>query len=215
MGPKFESEREILLQISQGLAHLHGLGIVHRDLKPVNILLFVPLSKENECKSPIIKLADFGRSKITHEEHTETSNSNPTGTRGWMAPEVYITKKVDSKVDVFALGLIFDYTLSGGKHPFGDDDLEERVMRIKKKEPMKMVRNYLKEPYSSENNEAFDLIKSMLVMNPDKRPTVNEISNSLFFPVKKDFLKLLLFWHFNFFFIYNFHRKIVKSCLKE
>jgi len=115
------------------LAHLHGLRIVHRDLKPVNILFFVPLSEENECKSPIIKLADFGRSKITDEEHTETSN---------------------------------------------------RAILIKTNKPMEMIRNDLKEPYSSENNEAFDLIKSMLVINPDKRPTVNEITNSPFFPVK-------------------------------
>ena len=52
-----------------------------------------------------------------------------------MAPEVYESNRFDFKVDVWALGLIFGYTLSGGKHPFGDD-LITRIDRIKKKEPM-------------------------------------------------------------------------------
>lgn len=69
-------------------------------------------------------------------------------------------------MDIFALGLVFGYTLSGGKHPFGNDS-DEWVMRIKNKAPMKMVRNHLREPYSSEGDEAYDLIKSMLMMmNP-------------------------------------------------
>jgi len=185
-GPQFQSEREILWQITQGLAHLHGLNIVHRDIKPTNILIYVPISYDIVSNPQVIKLADFGRSKITDNDFTETSTSNPRGTRGWMAPEVYLSKRVDYKVDIFPLGLIFVYTLSkGNKHPFGDDP-DGRVWRIKNKESMKMIRNDLKEPYS-ENDEAFNLIKSMLVMNPDERPTVQDILNSLFFPVRIDF----------------------------
>jgi len=185
-GPKFKSEREILFQITQGLTHLHGLGIVHQDMHPNNILIYVPPSSEQRTgakSDPQVKLADFVRFKIIDEDFTETSVSIPRGTRGWIAPELYENPKGNFKVDIFALGLIFGYTLSRGKHPFGDDQLQ-RAIRIKTKEPMKMVRNDLKAPYSSENNEAFDLIQSMLDMKPDKRPTVKEITNSLFFPVK-------------------------------
>jgi len=161
------------------------LGIVHRDLKPVNILIYIPPSEENEeHKPPIIKLADFGISKALNpdkEDFTNTSVTNPNGTRGWMAPEVYELKRFDFKVDVWALGLIFGYTLSGGKHPF------EPNKPITKRMRMKLVRNDLKEPYSSENNKAFDLIKSMIAMNPKKRPTVQDIVNSLFFPVSMYF----------------------------
>ena len=92
-GPRFQDEREILFQITRGLAHLHELGIVHRDLKPVNILIYVPPSEGNEePKPPIIKLADFGISKALHpdkEDFTNTSVTNPNGTVRWMAPEVY------------------------------------------------------------------------------------------------------------------------------
>jgi len=184
--PKFESERDILFQLTQGLAHLHGLDIVHRDIKPTNILIYVPPSsseRPNAESNPQVKLADFGRSKTIKDDFTNTSMSNPRGTRGWISPELYKNQRAGPKVDIFALGLIFGYTLSGGKHPFGDDP-DKRSVRIKDKKPMLMVRNDLKEPYSLENNEAFDLTKSMLDINHEERPSVKEITNSLFFPVK-------------------------------
>lgn len=60
-GPRFQDEKEILRQVTQGLAHLHSKEIVHRDIKPTNILIFVP----DGCRSrPQAKLADFGLSKI-------------------------------------------------------------------------------------------------------------------------------------------------------
>jgi len=163
--------------MTQGLAHLHELDIVHRDLKPVNILIYVPPSEENEDQTPpIIKLADFGISKALNtgnEDFTNTSVTNPNGTRGWMAPEVYELKRFDFKVDIFALGLIFGYTLSGGKHPF------DHNKPIKKRMRMKMVRSDLKKPYSSENDKTFDLIKSMLAMNPKNRPTAKDVVYNL------------------------------------
>jgi len=151
-GPKFKSERQILFQITQGLAHLHGLGIVHRDINPNNILIYVPLSSDNRSyakSEPQVKLADFGRCKIINEDFTNSSTTNPRGTRGWIAPELYHNQRGDFKVDIFALGLIFGYTLSrGNKHPFGDDP-HAWAIQIKNGESIKMSRNDLKEPYSS------------------------------------------------------------------
>lgn len=166
---------------------MHRLNIVHRDLKPANILVYVPtFNNGKEQKSPLVKLADFGISKALNadrEDFTNTSVTNPRGTRGWMAPEVYESKRFNFKVDIWSLGLIHGYVLSGGKHPFGGDR-EEWAFLIKNKKPMKMVRSDLKEPYSSENNEAFDLIESMLAMDPDERPTVEAIKQHNFFQVR-------------------------------
>ena len=88
-GAKFKDEREILRQVTGGLAHLHEKKIVHRDLKPTNILISIP--SENPSK-PVMKLADFGISKMLKpgkDDFTNTSVTNPNGTRGWMPPEVF------------------------------------------------------------------------------------------------------------------------------
>jgi len=178
-GPKFKSEKEILFQATQGLAYLHSLKIIHRDIKPTNIL--ISLLKGNGGE-PQIKLADFGLSKILRvdqEDYTNSNPSNPSGTREWIAPEAHDPKRCGYKEDVWALGLIIGFTLSGGKHPFGED-LDERSSRIKKKEPMILVQQDLKEPYS-DDAEAFELIQTMLVIEPENRPKIEDVKNNLFF----------------------------------
>ena len=187
-GPRFKNEKEILFQITQGLTHLHGLNIVHRDLKPVNILVYVPPSGGNEeqHKPPIIKLADFDISKTLmpdKEDYTNTSQTNPSGTKGWMAPEVYQSNRFDLKVDIWSLGLIFAYTLSEGKHPFGNHPIE-RMLRIMRSESMLLSNEDLKEPYCNDGL-AFELIKCMLKTEPEDRPTVNEVLNRPFFQKPK------------------------------
>ena len=114
-----------------------------------------------------MKLADFGLSKILQSEQFDLSTknkTNPGGTRGWIAPELY-EGRYDYKVDIFPLGCLFGYTLSNGKHPFGED--VERSFRImKKREPKFLAKNNMKEPYSKDD-VAFNLIKSMIKMEPN------------------------------------------------
>jgi len=175
------TKKEIIRQVAKGLDHLHKLGIVHRDIKPTNILIFEPDSEASYNK-PQMKLADFDISKIVKPERgdfTNTSVTNPSGTWGWIAPEVYKEDRFDFKVDVWALGCIFGYTLSGGKHPFGDDDIMKRIDRIKQKRAMLLTKKDL----LIENKEiikAFELIKSMLMVDPKIRPTVKDILKDSF-----------------------------------
>lgn len=179
-GPRFENEREILRQVTRGLAHLHNLKIVHRDIKPTNILIFESTTSEGAASEPQIKLADFDISKLLKTDETEftnTSPTNPTGTRGWMAPEVYQSKKFDFKVDVWALGLVFGYTLSKGKHPYGED-LDKRIVFIKEKKPMLLNQTDL---ICNNLEGAFKLIKSMLEVEAQKRPTAQNILDDNFF----------------------------------
>lgn len=107
-GPKFKNEIDMLLQVTQGLDHLHSLKIVHRDMKPTNLLMSLP----KDSPEPQMKLADFGLSKllnINQEDFTNSNLINPSGTRGWMAPEAYNQERYDFKVDIWALGLIIGY----------------------------------------------------------------------------------------------------------
>jgi len=170
------SDWEILHQLTLGLHHLHNLGIVHRDIKPTNI--FVQYENMNGRTEAKMKLADFGLAKVLKadkEDFTNTNVANPAGTKGWMAPEVYESNRFDFKVDIWALGLIFAYTLTKeNKHPFGDNS-NERIVRIIRKEPMVMVKENLKEAYSRDDVVAFELILSMLQMDPLRRPTVRDM----------------------------------------
>lgn len=133
-GPPFKDKKQILHQVTKGLAYLHRENVVHGDIKPTNILIFVlELSKMNV--KPKMKLADFGLHRLFEQDQRDFTNSSITelnSTIGWMAPEKYRFDRFDFKVDIFPLGCIFAYTLSGGKHPFGED-AHNRFIRIIKK----------------------------------------------------------------------------------
>ena len=130
---------EILRQITSGLQFLHSKQIVHRDIKPINILI---------SDKGIVKLTDFGLCKEKKEGATGFSFTGNVGSLDWAAPELLELRRlkeegsrvVDSKfkfaVDVFSLGCVFCYVLTGGKHPFGDD-YYDRIQNIRTGESTK------------------------------------------------------------------------------
>jgi serine/threonine protein kinase len=117
---------ELVRQMVAGLHYLHwgtrhlpsaGSGILHRDIKPSNVLI---------DDRGVAKLADFGQSRKM--ERTIT-HSNALGTVGWQAPEIAAGERNWSHAtDVFSLGLVVFYAMSGGEHPFGGPDV--RVRRL-------------------------------------------------------------------------------------
>lgn len=104
----------LLRQICGGLAEAHSLGIVHRDLKPANI--FVAL---RGGEADVAKILDFGLVKLTDPAAPElTTDRSVSGTPAFMAPEQATgDSPVDGRTDVYALGAIAYYALTG-KTPF-------------------------------------------------------------------------------------------------
>ena len=129
---------DILWQIVKGLNYLHSNKIIHRDLNPRNILYSLSSTGNGEGSSirPVIKLADFGMSRIVPDEKSHLTRTpltdgyspvlRPIGTDGWIAPEVLNGQRTYKKsVDIFPSGLIFGFTLSGGRHPFDNNPPKE------------------------------------------------------------------------------------------
>jgi serine/threonine-protein kinase len=105
---------DLVLQACAAVAEAHDAGIVHRDLKPSNLFLAdLPGSRR------IVKVLDFGISKMTREaEPAVTSTTTTIGTPLYMSPEqVRSSRDVDSRTDIWALGVIL-YELVAGAPPF-------------------------------------------------------------------------------------------------
>ena len=99
----------VFRQIGHGLAAAHGAGIVHRDLKPEN--LFVARSRR-AGESFTIKILDFGIAKLTRESIASTDTAT-VGSPMWMAPEQINAAPVSPRTDVWALGLLVFWALTG------------------------------------------------------------------------------------------------------
>lgn len=98
--------KDCLLQITDGVSHLHSLKLVHRDIKPQNVL--VKAIKTNRPTVGLPKLhfviSDFGLAKPLEEgpESTfaPTANHTAAGTTGWRAPELLVNYHLDSAQSV-------------------------------------------------------------------------------------------------------------------
>ena len=98
----------IYQQICHALGAAHRQSIVHRDLKPENIFLATPRAVGVEL---MVKLLDFGIAKVVAE--ATSSQTGAMGTPMYMAPEQYQGRGIGPWTDVWALGLIAFYLLTG------------------------------------------------------------------------------------------------------
>lgn len=141
-------------QILSAVHYLHRNMIVHRDLKAENLLLDVNLN---------IKIADFGFcNEFSFNHKLDTFCGSPP----YAAPELFLGQKYTGpEVDVWSLGVVL-YTLISGSLPFDANnmkELKERVIRGKFRIPFYM------------STDCENLLRKMLVVNPAKRLTLDEI----------------------------------------
>jgi len=165
----------IIYQISDALLYLHKYGIIHRDLKPSNILVKIVKDNLNKESSNVIevKLADFGLSKILGNK--EMTNEG-YGTIAFASPEILLKHPYNYKVDVWSLGIIVYYLLSGDI-PFAQDSkkLGDLTLNICSKDIQ------FSKKFKNISKEAISLIKSCLKKNQDNRISIEEIVNHKWF----------------------------------
>lgn len=117
------SAMELVRHIAEALDYAHGQGIVHRDIKPANIMV-------TAAGQP--KIADFGIAKLALAE--TTLPGQVVGTPAYMSPEQLNGKVVDGRSDLFSLGVIAYWLLTGVK-PFDGDTLTEICVQVVTKDP--------------------------------------------------------------------------------
>ena len=104
-----EEAVDYMLQTCAAMMEAHQLGIVHRDLKPANIYLAL------DGEARIVKVLDFGISKITNEGDAKLTNAESVmGTPMYMSPEqLRSAGTVDARSDIWSLGVILHELLCG------------------------------------------------------------------------------------------------------
>ncbi|XP_031438656.1 NUAK family SNF1-like kinase 1 [Clupea harengus] len=152
------SEREtrhFFRQIVSAVHFCHKNGIVHRDLKLENVLL------DENCN---IKIADFGLSNLYHKD---TLLNTFCGSPLYASPEIVNGRPYKGpEVDSWALGVLL-YTLVYGTMPFDGGDHRILIRQISNGE--------YREP--TQSSDARGLIRWMLMVNPERRATVEDIAN--------------------------------------
>ena len=109
----------IVYEICQGIEHAHQKGVVHRDLKPANILV----SKEGR-----VKITDFGLAQA-QDLTSITVTGAIVGTPAYMSPEQAAGKKIDTRSDIFSLGVVV-YEMTTGTKPFGGESYSSVIHAI-------------------------------------------------------------------------------------
>ena len=162
-----------IVQLIKALKYLHSHRVIHRDLKLGNLFLTEKME---------LKVGDFGlATKLDFEGERKRT---VCGTPNYIAPEILDGKTGHSyEVDIWSLGVII-YTLIIGKPPFETRDVKTTYKRIKM--------NAYTFPESAIISEAAkNLISQILVLDPAKRPTLDQILTHDFFNQGTSIPKLL------------------------
>ena len=143
-------------QLCFAIKYIHSKNIIHRDLKLSNIFL---TSKGN------IKLGDFGIAKILTSK--DDLAKTLVGTPYYLSPELCLKKPYNYKSDIWSLGCIL-YEMMYLKHAFEADSIGELVVNI-------LEGNFNMNINAGFSEGVVDLVKNILVIDANKRPSVDDI----------------------------------------
>ena len=153
---------ESFIPIVDAVRYCHSLGIVHRDLKPENLLY------ANGEDNALIKVSDFGLAKFLIPK-TQEKLFTACGTPSYVAPEIISSLGYDNKVDCWSLGVIL-YVMLCGFPPFYADD-NNTLFNLIKGSSYDFPSPY----WDSVSDKAKDLIRKLLIVDPKKRLSCEEI----------------------------------------
>ncbi|MCA1603547.1 MAG: serine/threonine protein kinase [Acidobacteria bacterium] len=130
---------DVAVQVASALAAEHNAGIIHRDIKPENIMLRT---------DGYVKVLDFGLAKLTEPKvidtafptlpKVETELGLVMGTVSYMSPEQARGLAVDTKTDIWSLGVMI-YEMAAGRQPFEGQTASDIMSLILQKEPLPLT----------------------------------------------------------------------------
>ena len=162
---------DIMLQLTDGIAHAHDSYIIHRDLKPQNIMI-----KEDG----LIKITDFGIAMALNSTQLTQTNS-VMGSVHYLPPEQASGKGASVRSDIYSMGILF-YELLTGTLPFKGDNAVEIALKHMR-DSLPSVKTYNSSiPQSIEN-----IIMKSTAKNPKNRYiSAKEMHNDLLTALDED-----------------------------
>jgi len=115
---------DIGIHMASALDYAHARGVIHRDIKPANILI---------TTDGRAKLTDFGIAKLAGSQLTQVGQV--MGTPAFMSPEQFTGAAVDSRTDIFSLGGVLYWVLTGEK-PFPGDTITAIIFKMLHSNPV-------------------------------------------------------------------------------
>jgi len=149
-----------MLQISDSLEEAHQIGLVHRDIKPANIFTSI-----HGLQYDFIKLLDFGLAKFSQDRKRLTVADAVSGTPAFMSPEAALGESVDARADIYALGAVGYWLLTGRLVFEGETPYATVLEHIGKTPVPPSRRTELEIPQSLER-----IIMMCLEKDPARRP---------------------------------------------
>jgi tetratricopeptide (TPR) repeat protein/TolB-like protein len=153
---------EVAWQLADALAAAHAQGIIHRDLKPSNVVL----GPESRAK-----VLDFGIARMVPAGADMSASAPGTiggglvGTPGYAAPEQYLSRNVDGRADLYALGVMI-YEMITGRRPFPSNDAVALATSVLRDEAPRLSSSGLWVPPALEK-----LVCRLLEREPSRRPS--------------------------------------------
>ncbi|KAF6211189.1 hypothetical protein GE061_014304 [Apolygus lucorum] len=167
--------KKFMQQLVLGLKFLRSKDITHFDLKPKNLLLVTQPSLR-------LKIGDFGLSGFLSEEaRCNVLKGSPL----YMAPEILLGKPVDPKADLWSVGVIF-YECLFGEAPLAHSSCRQLVNFLRSEAPINIP--------SGLSDNAHDLLRNLLVIDPGKRISFEDLFTHPFldlehYPLHESYLK--------------------------
>lgn len=151
---------EIAAQVAKALAAAEKQGLVHRDIKPSNLMLV----REDGDDDFIVKVIDFGLAKAADKESADTATLTMGGFLGtphFASPEQLEERELDTRSDIYSLGVTLYYMLAG-RTPFSGSLAQVMSQHLHREPPLELL--------ADQPRQVVALLERMMEKDPDRRP---------------------------------------------